>query len=646
MLQTIRDRTQGWIAWLVVGLLAVVFALWGIGSYFDVDPRVIVARVQYPAKSWFGEEVEILQSEYETAYQRQLKELQRMVGPNVDPELLAGLGIKQQTLNGLIDEKIISLVVQDAGYFLGDAHLNQEIQEMFTSQGEKFEAATFEQYARSNFGTVANFIDRFRQDLLRNQFLSGISRSAFVLPKELAQWVRLEEQTRQVGYFVVKSDVFKAGAEVSETTLKKYYEDHKAEFNIPEKFNFQYIEIAVSQFEKKVPVPSDEQLKQFYQENQDRFGSEEERRISHILVESTDSGDDAQKKTDAKLEKIKVELAAAKKFEELAKSYSADDLSARHGGDLGLMSRGTSSMPQEFLDQAYALALNKVSDPVKTRFGYHFIKVTDIVPSTIKPIDKVTEEVASLIKKQEAERLFSESVNKIEQIAFEQRGSLTPVAQAAQVDIKTTGLIPRNHNQGFAANRRITKAMFGEDVLAGNNSELLEAEPGKYMILRLLEKIPASPRAFVEVQAQIIVLLQNKWATEKAKEQVEILRKRLGAGESASVLAQEFKLEWKVEPGVKRKGATLDAQIVKAAFDLPTPQGDKPMVGTAVISNGGHAVVVVLGVTDGDNTKMDAAKIDALKQQISQEWAANEWKNVNNQLKSNAGIQQYPERLK
>ena len=275
MLQNIRDKAQGWIAWAIVILISIPFALWGIQSYLGHGSEPVVAKVN-------GEE--ITERALDQRFQRFREQLRARLGEAYRPELIDDKRMRHEVLKQMVSDNIILQTSHELGLRVGDPLVRQAIMEIDAFQKDgRFDQASFDRYARLQGLTSGGFEQRIRQSILTEQLSQGIQTSAFITEREMQEIFRLQNQTRDLAYFIVNADDFQSSETIPESEIQAYYDQHQEEFRVPEQVKLEYILLNAEMAGKTVAV-DDAALRGFYQNHQENYGQPEERKASHILI--------------------------------------------------------------------------------------------------------------------------------------------------------------------------------------------------------------------------------------------------------------------------------------------------------------------------------------------------------------------------
>jgi peptidyl-prolyl cis-trans isomerase D len=443
MLHFIRDRAQGWIAWFIVGLISIPFALWGVNSYVSGPTDTIVAEVN-------GEE--ITQTALLEAVQRYRDQMRQMMGEEFNPEMFDNAEIRYVVLDDLIDQQLIRSAADELGLRISDRQIAQFIQQTPAFQRDgTFDSEQYQMVlARAGF-TPTSYEASLRDDLLGQQLIQSVEGSTLVSEVEVERLLKLENQQREIAFGVVKLEDFLDDTEVDEADVRGFFDANQSSFTSPEQISLDYLELSLDDISTQVEV-SEEQLQQYYVDNKAQFVGPEQRRASHILIEDNEESEQI-------LAEIQTKLEEGQTFEELAETYSIDVGSAASGGDLGAIQRDV--MEPAFEEAVFALEnVGDISEPVKTEFGYHIIQLTDIDQSSNVEFADVKEKVEQQYKRQQAERQFYDKAEELANLTYENPETLDIAAETLGLDIKTSEKFTRSGGSGIAENQEVVKAAF------------------------------------------------------------------------------------------------------------------------------------------------------------------------------------------
>ncbi len=602
MLETIRGMTKTWVAKLILALITIPFALWGVESYIRTPSG------QDTAATVDKEKITI--QEFQQATRNQLDQFRQQYGGNIDASIMDNPEMRKSILDQLIDQRLIVTATKSIGLVVSDATLRERIStEPSFQQDGKFSPSRYELFLKSQGLSAVGFENRMRQDLERQRFVESIAATAFTANASVRQYLLISEQTRDIAIVNVSPDAFTAQVKITPAAAKAFYEQKKAEFTTPEQIRAEYIELSVDALAPTIQVPAEE-TKAYYEANSARYIQKEQRKASHILINLTPKATDAEKK--AAKEKVDALFAQAKKnpkdFAELAKKNSQDTGSAATGGDLGLFSRGM--MVKPFEDAAFAAAKDELVGPVLSDFGYHIIRVTEIQPEKGKGLAEVTPEIEGELKKQKAARKFAELAEKFTNAAYEQSSSLKATSEAVGLPVKQSPWMSKG--QGMPppfTNPKLQTALFSDEVQKNKrNTEAVEIATNTLVAARALESKPAVVRPFEEVEKGIIARLTREEAGKLAMKDGEAKLAALKLGKATDV-------KWPALLSVSRASAGgLAPNVIEAAMKAD-PKTLPAYVGTENPA-GGFVLVQVAKVNDAP--AVDEAKLQTTRTRIAQ----------------------------
>jgi len=592
MLQSIRDHAQGWIAWVIVGLIILTFALFGIEQYAQGDKNVAVAEVN-------GEEVGA--NEFMSLYNRQKLRLQQQFGDMYD-SVVKDEQLREQVLDALIESELIRQWSEENKMLISDPQLAASIQsaQIFQKDG-KFDEATYNEVLSRNGLNVARFEYEQRQFLIESQFSNLTQASAFTTDWEVEQLAKLQGQERQVNYLRIDQRPFLKTAVVSDDEIKAFYEENSTAYIIPEKVKIDYVELSQAELAKKIAY-TDDDLQSFYDKNKGLFSTPEKRQARHILIRVDAAAGETLEQAEKTIKEIQDKLAAGEEFAELAKAYSQDPGSAATGGDLGSFEQGM--MVTEFDDAVFSMKEGQTSEPVKTDFGLHLIKLEKIIPLSVKPLAEVKADVITQFQNQEAEKEYFELLEQMNTLVYEQGDSLAPVAEALGLKVSTTEFFGREGGLGSSdkvtSNGKVIKAAFSDLVLKdGLNSEAIEMSPKDSVAIRLNEYQPERQQALSEVSEDIKADLTREKAVNEAKALAESILVKLQEGELPESVAQDG-IEWHQVGWIDRNSQQLLPQMVQAFFSVKKPVDGQAEWKLFQLSTGDTTLLQVTGVKSNE----------------------------------------------
>ena len=584
MLQRIGDALKGqkWLAYIVLGALAVVFAAWGAYG---------IVNLNFGASSYAAEAngAKIPLEEAHNAWLReQTQWQQRLGGIEIPAELRAKL--QDQVLESLIRSALLTERTEKLGYRVSHAALRDAVQNepAFQINGQYSPEAARAALAQAGVSLEAYEAD-LRTAVQRVQLEGGIRASDFVTPTELARLSDLEGQEREVRYLLLPADLFKTAAKVDDGTVESYYKSHLSQYMTPESVHLQYAELRLDSLAAQQTV-SDSDLRAAYEKEKSRLEMPEKRRARHILITGKDDASAL-----AQAEQVLAQAKAGKDFGELAKQYSQDPGSASNGGDLGWADR--SSFVKPFADALFGMKTGEIAGPIKTQFGYHIIRLDEIQSSKSKSFEEARSELEAQVRRDHATDRFGDIQEQLSAKLAEPGADLSALAEQyhlQQGDVasyaKTAGAAP------LGAAPALQELLFSEPPLAvGRLGGPVLLGDDRLVIVKVLDRRKPAPQPLAEVRAGIVTALTGVQETAAALKAADSARQKLASGASFDAVAKELKVSADPAHFIGRSDPSVPAQVREAAFSAPRPAG-KAEVRTVTLGDGGAALVAVTAV--------------------------------------------------
>ncbi len=590
MLEALRKHTQGWMAKIILALIVVPFALFGIDSYLNqAGGQVAVAKVD-------GQKISL--QEYSNAVENARNYMQSQ-GQKVDTALLESPAFKQSVLEGIITRRLIEGAIHDYRFKISDEQLSQHILGMpeFQSNG-KFSEETYNQLLTQNKLTPAKFEQSIRKDLAVQQVREGLSNLVFMPKKVAEQSLMSEFEQREVSVTDIKVADFMNQVTVTPEQVQAYYNQHKTKFIAPAKVKLQFALLSAAGLMGQVSV-TDQEVKQYYDENAAKFQGNEQRQASHILIGFNSTATPAEKaaakeKAESVLKQVK---ANPKSFEKLAIEFSQDTGSAGKGGDLGSFGRG--AMVKPFEDAAFSMKVGDISDLVESEFGYHIIKLTGITGES-SDFDSMKLKIKAELLFQKAQAKYAELADDFGNTVYEQSGSLEPAVKKFNLQLQSSPAMSKDEVAKFFKSDRFASLVFSDDVLKDKrNTEAVEVSPNNLVSARVVEYSPEAPRSFDEVKAGIEGLLKAEAADKLVQQKGEALLAELKAGKASNA-------DWITPVTVDRRNAQgLSDGVMRNVFKVNTHT--LPAYYGFNEANKGYTVIKVIAVNQKLKDQPDVA---------------------------------------
>lgn len=582
MLDRMR-RHRDWLKWSL-GLVCVAFVLFYIpdfirGSGADAASGDTIANV---------EGHEITAGEFRRTYQAQLQAYRNAYGSNMSDQLLKQLGIDQQILQQMVDERAAMAEADRVGIKVSDEEVRQRIISMpaFQENGAFIGEQRYQQLLRAQRPPLmpADFEDNVRRGLMVEKLRSSVTDWLAVTDKELEQEYRKRNDKVKLAVVSFTADSFRAQATASDADVTSYFDAHKDDFKVPEKRKVRYLLIDVDAMRQKVVVPPAD-VERAYNNQIEQYTTPEQVRASHVLLK-TEGKDDAAVK--AKAEELLKQARAGADFAEIAKKNSEDEASAKNGGDLDYFGRGR--MVPEFDQAVFAMQPGQISDLVKTQYGYHFIKLTDKKPAATRTLNEVRQQITDQLAYEKAQAQAADLSQKLEK-EIKKPADLDTAAKANGLVVQESGLFARDEPiLGLGPAPEAAAKAF--DMKPGEVSGPLRASRGFVFETMLQKQDPYVPKVD-EVKDRVKDEVIKQKARDLSKQKAnEIAAKLKGAADfekaakAAGVEAKTTDLLTKDSP-IPDLGAA--PAVEEAAFKLPVGA-----VSDAIATDNGAAIVKVL----------------------------------------------------
>jgi peptidyl-prolyl cis-trans isomerase D len=636
MLQNLRDKTSSWIAPVVLTLLTIPFAFFGMEQYMSQRVETWVARVEAPpswwkdAPSWWPASMlwqrqEINAQDFRQRYDAIRQEQRQQQGESFDSRAFESAENKRQILDGLIDERVLQMAAGRAGIAVGDQQVVREIQSIPAFQVDgKFNAERYQLALASQVPqrSPAQFEALVRESLQQSLLPDQLGQSSFATKAELDRVLRLLGETRAVTYVQLPAPAPDSGP-VAGAEIDAWYKAHQAEYRAPETVSIEYVDIDAA----TLPVPQADEttLRQRYEQEKARFAGQEERLAAHILVNvPKEASAAAQKAAEQKANQLAAQARApGADFAALAKTASDDNLSKASGGDLGWVSRNVMAKP--FEDALFAMKAGEVRGPVKTDFGWHIIQLREVRTPQQVPFEQVREQLAREQADADREHAFNELTGKLVDLVYKNPTALTPAAQELKLPVQTLGPFARGGGSGIATNPALQRAAFSETLIQdGTVSDPIELAPNHSVLIRVTQHTPERTQPLAQVRDRVIAAIRADRANKAALAKADAIVERVRKGEPLQQVAVGQQLVAADLPSVPRGAPFPDPKAAEAYFRAPPPAKGKVSPGRVVLDDGSIVVFAVSGVTPGDPAKATAQQREVLQQQLGRAGGADD----------------------
>jgi len=631
MLQSLRDKSSSWIAKVILALLLIPFAFFGVEQYLQQRIDTYAARISSPPAwwktapawvpaKWLWTHREISVDEFRRRFEQQRQQDRAAAGEAFDARAFESAENKRSVLDKLIDEQVMQLSAENSGVVIGDAEVRDTIQSLPEFQVDgKFDPQRY-QLGLTSLNpprTPVQFQQLVRDSLQQSQVPSRIAESAFITRAELNHLLTLLGEKRDASFALLPPPAADTGA-VSGAEMQSWYRDHAGEYRAPEAASIEYVELNAATL-PLVPV-DDAELRRRYDQEKARFVAAEQRQAAHILVSVAPDADAAAQKA---AEQKAAQLAAQAKqpgadFAALALASSDDAGSKAAGGDLGWIEKGL--MDKAFDDALFGMQPNQISGPVKTDAGYHVIKLGEIKSGQQVPFEQVRDELAREQAEADREKQFNDQAGRLVDLVYKNPTALEPAAREMNLPLQKLGPFPRGAGAtGIAANPAVQRAAFSETLVQdGTVSDPIEIAPNHSVLIRVVQHTPERTLPLAEVRDRVIAAVRADRSRKASAAAADAVLARVAKGETLDAVAAAQGLQTNALQGLQRGAPVPTAEANAAIFAVQRPAPGKVSAGKVDLPDGGHVVFVVTKAEPGDPKALPPEQLTQMRSQIAQ----------------------------
>ena len=634
MLQSIRDRAQGVIAAVIVLLLCLTFAIWGIESYLNSARKVVVAAVD-------GDDIEL--KEYQSAYQRMRQRAQAEQGEAFDPKVWEAPETKLKALDYLVEDHLLQKHAERARLRVSDAQVADYFKSSPNFQVDgKFSSARFKEVASMlGFGERA-FEQEARKDLELQQLRAGVVASSFLTIGEIQTLQQLRDQKRTVAYALIEpTDPSKIA--VADADVAAYYAEHKETYRTKDKVALQFLELSLDKLKTEIQV-DEKSLKTYYDAHQADFTIEEQRDANHILVKlgagASVAADTAAKE---KARRLRDMVVAGKSIEDVAKEHSDDIGSRAEGGATGYFGKGM--MVPEFEQAVFAMKVGELSEPIKTKFGYHVIKLKEIKPGGVAPLADVHAKVEEKYRLEQAQEQFYEKAEAFNDAVYAHPDSLEAAADKLALKVDKAPL--QSHDDvGARFSAAVADAVWQPEVLTqGLVSAPIEVGQNRIVAVRVVQREQPRIPELKELQKALISTIQIERAKTQASARGEELLARMKKGEAPEAVVSSQQLKWDIHKDVGREDTGVNRAVLRAAFGASLPKADSQAFLGVPLGTGSFAVLQVSNVSKPAIEQIDKTTTKGLRRDAERVRAAIDWRDFVVALRAHSKVETFSKNL-
>ena len=630
MLQTLREKMSGWFAIVIVALLAIPFAFFGMEQYLFQSGANYAAKIEvqptwwrsapdwWPVRKLVWNSADITSEEFREAFENERQRRREIEGEQFDARAFESPEAKREVLEMLIDRKVLQLAAQRDGMVVGDTRVREAIDAIAAFQVDGvFDQQRYLITLQSQGYSPRGFQEMVRDDLQASLISGQLARSAFTTDSETERMLRLLGERRDVAFVVLPAPGPDTGP-VEAREIQAWYDAHSDEYRAPERVTLEYVVIDASAL-PPAPEPDEATLRQRYEQEKARFVEPEQRLVSHILVPLEDGADEAAQQ--AAEEKARQIAAQAREpgadFAALAQANPGDPGSAANGGDLGWI-RQDGSMVKPFEDAVFAAQEGSISDPVRSPFGWHVLQVREVRTGHQAAFEDVRETLVNEVRQAERERAFSDLVGAFVDEVYRNPTELASAAEQARLEMHTAGPLARGEGEGVIALPAVQRAAFSESLVQdGTVSDPIEIDQDRSVVIRVTRHEPARALTVAEARDSIVAAIRADRARARVEAEADAMLEKIAGGEPLQALADARSLQLQDIKGMPRGAPVPTAEAAEAYFKVPVPDEGEVSAGKVVLDDGSVVVFAVDAVTPGDIAEIGDAERDMFRQQMA-----------------------------
>jgi peptidyl-prolyl cis-trans isomerase D len=608
MLNSMR-RHQFWLKWILA--LVVVTFIW---FYVPVIGGVAgnngdtVAKVE-------GEEITVRD------FQRQLNQRMQMFrgNNNVSPQMLKQLGIDQQVLQEMIDDRATIAEAEKRGLRVTDAEVREAILHMpgLQENGQFVGEARYRALLRMQRPPMSpeDFENLLRRELMHDKLQQAVTGWITISDTDVESEYRRRNEKVKLDVVAFSADAFKQGLTATDDELNKQFEANKEKYRIGEKRKVRYLQVDINAIRAKIN-PTPQEIEAQYNQNIEQYSTPEQVHALHILLKTEGKDEAGVAAVKKQAEDVLKQAKSGADFGALAKKYSEDEGSKDRGGDLNFFGKG--QMVPEFEQVAFSLPPGQISDLVKTQFGFHIIKVLEKKAPTVQPLNDVKASIAEQLKFQRSQAQATQLATKLAS-EIKTPADLDKVAKQEGLTVKESNFFTREEPvSDLGPSPQVASEAF--TLKDGQVSDAIRL-PGGYAFITVTGKqdsyIPKLDVVKEKVRADVI----TKKAVDAAKAKAAELEAKLKGGtpsaadfaKAAKDAGREVKSTEMVARGSVIPDAGISPAVDSAAFSLPTGA-----VSGVIATDNGAVIVRVADKTAVTEAELKTAKDSTRKQMLSE----------------------------
>ena len=631
MLAIIRDKATGWVAGVIIGLLVLSFAFWGVSFYSGQAGELNVAKVN---------DVDISFQSFQRSFSQLRKQMQSVLGDSLSLE--EDTLIKNQTIEKLIESELINQLVIDSGLNITNEKLVESIKNIeFFRNEEGFDRIKYERSINSIGMASSIFEAQLRMDLLSEQLQAGFIETTFILEPELENILRLESQSRDITYTILSLPSFIEDGEISDSDIDTFYQANPNLFTQPEQVKVAYLELNIKELAKDIET-NEEVLRNFYNDNKGDYDVVEQRSVRKLFVKTGEKATNENKtKAEAVITSALELVNEGKDFEEIVKQSAEETLEF---SEHIFMSKGIMGKEiDEFLFNSEEGAVSKV---IETKEGFNIVKVVEIRGGSENKYENSAQKVKEDYKNKQAELQFFELSDQLTTLSYENSDNLEIAADAIGKEIINTDYFARDNDlEGLLSDSLVISKSFDPELIRSrNNSDAIELSDNHIVVLRVLEHKAPATKPLEDVRDEVIASIRLKLAREKINETGDRIVAELKSGVNPESVISHSGIEWTTTEKVKRDDMFINRAILRSIFEAGKPNSDEPIITSQRLGSGDYAIIVILNAYD-ETLEVDEELKKTTDLKLRRILSTNEWQDLLRDVRNNTNIRIFNENI-
>jgi peptidyl-prolyl cis-trans isomerase D len=556
MLSLMRKHASSWIIKFLLAAIIVVFIPWGVQRYTsqrssrvaDVNGTIITL------------------GDYRNSYTNLVEQVRQSFGNNLNDELIQALQLRKRALDQLVDRALMLQEAEKLKIQVSDEELAQTIRDIraFQTAGVFDNQRYLNALSRTKL-SPETFEEQQREALIIDKLQSFITGNIKVSELEARQWYKYNNTEVDVDYVLLEPGQFK-NIEPTADEILDYFDQHKEAYKTDPEIKVRYLYLKPEDFASKLTV-AEADMQDYYESNLEKFKNPKTVQARHILIKVDQNAKPEEVESARQRAEDVLKLARdGQDFAALARQYSEGPTKTK-GGDLGTFRR--EAMVKPFADKAFSMKAGDISDPVRTRFGWHIIKVENANPAKTLSLDEARADIEKTLKTERSKNLAYDEAEAVYDATFEGQ-NLVDIAQERNLNLLSTALFPqKSPPKEIKDAARFASVAFS--LPSDEVSDIQEFGDG-YYLLEVVEKVPSKFPELKDVEDSVKKDVIKEKQDAKALSEANRFMAELKTGQSFDAVSQKFKLAPQKTGFFKRNDSIptigQETEIARTAFKL------------------------------------------------------------------------------